>query len=265
MGQILQTGEFDKRFIALGNREMLIRPIYWPMEEFLKGERELTIAMICNAVNNVTTESQWPAQALDFNDSNSFYFGLRSVRNTSSLDYEFLPYDSGSAFVGLRSSGSVGIDGGGSVDYYDQATSLTGPLSFNTKKASDSSFGLLNVGNPVAFGSVRKYSYENKCPTNCTNIVMTVKYDNSTKSVYSKWKYVGNQVSIYAPQSTVTSEESARNSLLSVLNYDSGYFDISGSITSSVDLTNDNIMNFFVFWPFTNARLAIQAYGWQLT
>lgn len=94
---------------------------------------------------------------------------------------------------------------------------------------------------------------------------MTVKYDNSTKSVYSKWKYVGNQVSIYAPQSTVTSEESARNSLLSVLNYDSGYFDISGSITSSVDLTNDNIMNFFVFWPFTNARLAIQAYGWQLT
>ena len=37
MGQILQTGNFDKRFIALGNREMLIRPIYWPMEEFLRG------------------------------------------------------------------------------------------------------------------------------------------------------------------------------------------------------------------------------------
>ena len=79
MGQILQTGEFDKRFIALGNREMLIRPIYWPMEEFLKGERELTIAMICNAVNNVTTASQWSGQILDFNDSNSFLIILFSL------------------------------------------------------------------------------------------------------------------------------------------------------------------------------------------
>ena len=265
MGQILQTGNFDKRFIALGNREMLIRPIYWPMEEFLKGDRELTIAMICNAVNNVTTESQWPAQTLDFNDSNSFYFGLRSVRNTSSLDYEFLPYDSGSAFVGLKSSGSVVLYAGGPVDYYDQAVPLTGPLSFNVKKSVDINFPSLTPGHVSEFSSVRRYSYENRCPTHCTHIAITFKYDKLTNSVYSRWKYVGNQLTAYGPVTTISSEETARTELLSVLNYSTEYFNVSGSITSSVDLTNDNIMNFFVFWPFTTARLAIQAYGWQLT
>jgi hypothetical protein len=265
MGQIFQTGNFDKRFIALGNREMLIRPIYWPMEEFLKGERELTVAMICNAVNNVTTASQWPAQTLDFNDSNSFYFGLRSVRNTSSLDYEFLPYTSGSAFIGLKSSGSVTLHAGEIFGWYDQAVPLTGPLSFNSKKSEDINFSLLTPGHVSEFSSVRRYSYENGCPTHCTQIVITFKYDKLTNSVYSRWKYVGNQIDTDGPESVIISEETARTELLSVLNYSTAHFNISGSITSSVDLTNDNIMNFFVFWPFTNARLAIQAYGWQLT
>lgn len=221
--------------------------------------------MICNAVNNVTTASEWPAQTLTFNDSNSFYFGLRSIKSTGSLEYEFLPYDSGSAFIGLRSSGSVNMSGGGSVDYYDEATPLTGPLSFNTKNSSHVNFPLLTKGTPTGFSSAKKYSFNNKCPTNCTNIAITYKYDNVAKEVYSRWKYVGDRINAHAPQSSITSEETARTSLLSVLNYNISSFDVSGSTTASVDLTNDDVMNFFVFWPFTTARLAIQAYGWQLT
>lgn len=205
MGQILQTGNFDKRFIALGNREMLIRPIYWPMEEFLKGERELTVAMICNAVNNVTTASQWPAQTLDFNDSNSFYFGLRSVRNTSSLDYEFLPYTSGSAFIGLKSSGSVTLYSSGPDAYYDTTYSLTGPLSFNSKKSEDINFSLLTPGHVSAFSSERREGYNNGCPTHCTQIAITFKYDKLTNSVYSRWKYVGPASN--GPYSIIISEE----------------------------------------------------------
>lgn len=274
MGQIVNTGTYDKKFIALGNREMLVRRIYWPMEEFLRGEHELTIGLLCAAVDNDNTSSTWAEQTLEMNDANSFYFGLRSVSNTSSMEYEFLPYSSGSAFVGMKSSGSIWLQAGwsGDANVYDRVSVLTGDLQMAGKGCSSSEWDMFASSTYNAnyyFGANLQKTNNSLCaPVFCTSIAASFKYNKESKQLFTKWKYNGADGGFNVPsieKAYITSSVMAKTHLMSVMNYDSAYFNVSGSATSSIDLTNDDIMNFFVFWPFTTARLAVHAYGWQLT
>ena len=265
MGQIYNIEQLDKKFIALGNREMLIRRIYWPMEEFLKGERELTIGMICSPINNSSMTASWQPQTLTTSDNNSFYFGLKSVNYSSSMGYEFLPYDSGSSFVGIKSSknGTYLLPRN---DGYSWQNSMTGMVGLYGKSSMDSTFIASQSYLSTIIGCNK--SSATGYPTLNTNIVATYKYNPRTNDLYVNWGCIGMKGWVDARgdllKPTVSSIDT-KSQLLSILNYDTSYITVSSSATMSVNLTNDDVMNFFVFWPFTTARLAIQAYGWQLT
>ena len=273
MGQIYNIESLNKKFIALGNREMLIRRIYWPMEEFLKGEQELTIGMICAPIHNYNTSTSFSEQTYSVNDNNSFYFGLRSVKDSGSYEYERLPYASGSAFIGMKNTSNPYLKAS-STEYL---TSIAGRLDCFAKNSNDSTFSLTgsNVSNLLnnayfcAGGCVYTgYDAVGPYPKYNTRIATSFKYKPLTNTLYIKWAYYGEQSNVSSRPNYFTSSSNAeetRLQLLNVLNYDTAYFKYNGSATSSIDLKNDDIMNFFVFWPFTTARLAIQAYGWQLT
>ena len=265
MGQIYNIESLNKKFIALGNREMLIRRIYWPMEEFLKGEQELTIGMICAPINNYNMTTAFSTQIYPLNDNNSFYFGLRSVKDSGSYEYERLPYASGSAFVGMKNSKEPKVEQSSTY-----MRSMTGKLDCFAKNSQSPIFALtgsdvsnLHINTFFAAGD-DIYPY----PKYNTRIATSFKYNPTSNNLYIKWAYYGtfDGDNIYSNVYTTSSNANAtRLQLLDVLNYDVAYFNYSGSATSSIDLSNDDVMNFFVFWPFTSARLAIQAYGWQLT
>lgn len=268
MGQIYNIEQLDKKFIALGNREMLIRRIYWPMEEFLKGEQELTIGMICAPINNYNMTTAFSTQIYPLNDNNSFYFGLRSVKDSGSYEYERLPYASGSAFVGMKNSKEPKVE----PPYYSYMRSMAGKLDCFAKDSQSPIFSLtgsnasnLDTGTVFCSGEIDGII---PYPIYNTRIATSFKYNPTSNNLYIKWAYYGtadgnNDMSnVYT---TSSNANATRLQLLDVLNYDVAYFNYSGSATSSIDLSNDDVMNFFVFWPFTSARLAIQAYGWQLT
>lgn len=274
MGQIYNIESLNKKFIALGNREMLIRRIYWPMEEFLKGDQELTIGMICAPIHNYNISTSFSEQYYSVNDNNSFYFGLRSVKDSGSYEYERLPYASGSAFIGMKNTTNPYL--GNPDNTY--MTSMAGRLDCFAKNSNDSTFSLTgsNSSNLVnnsylcAGGCV----YTNRddgigpYPKYNTRIVTSFKYKPLTNTLYIKWAYHGGNSDSWNRPDYYTSSSNAeetRLQLLNTMNYDDAYFKYKGSATSSINLTNDDVMNFFVFWPFTTARLAIQAYGWQLT
>ena len=272
MGQIYNIEQLDKKFIALGNREMLIRRIYWPMEEFLKGEQELTIGMICAPIHNYNTSTSFSEQTYSVNDNNSFYFGLRSVKDSGSYEYERLPYASGSAFIGMKNTSNPYLRESSTAFL----ASIAGRLDCFAKNSNDSTFSLTgsNVSNLLnesyfcAGGDYSSLTAITPYPKYNTRIATSFKYKPLTNTLYIKWAYYGEQSNVSARPNYFTSSSNAeetRLQLLNVLNYDTAYFKYNGSATSSVDLKNDDIMNFFVFWPFTTARLAIQAYGWQLT
>ena len=271
MGQIYNIESLNKKFIALGNREMLIRRIYWPMEEFLKGEQELTIGMICAPINNYNMSTSFSGQTYSVNDNNSFYFGLRSVKDSGSYEYERLPYASGSAFIGMKNTTNPYLLASNAT----YMTSMAGRLDCFAKNSNDSTFSLTgsnssNLARDAWFcagGSVNGVDGIGPYPKINTRIATSFKYNPLTNTLYIKWAYYGEDDSSTRPDYFTSSSnaEETRLQLLNVMNYDAAYFKYNGSATSSIDLTNDDVMNFFVFWPFTTARLAIQAYGWQLT
>ncbi len=86
---------------------------------------------------------------------------------------------------------------------------------------------------------------------------------DSGSDTYSKGRFP--KLKAYVGPVVGSNGEDLFDGYFALNNYDVAYFNYSGSATSSIDLSNDDVMNFFVFWPFTSARLAIQAYGWQLT
>lgn len=274
MGQIYNIESLDKKFIALGNREMLIRRIYWPMEEFLKGEQELTIGMICAPINNYNMSTSFSAQSYPVNDNNSFYFGLRSVKDSGSYEYERLPYASGSAFIGMKNTTNPYL----LAPHNYEMTPMAGRLDCFAKNSNDSTFSLTgsnssNLARESYFcaGGCVYTGYDDGIgpyPKYNTRIATSFKYNPLTNTLYIKWAYHGKEGNNGTRPDYYTSSSNAENTrlqLLNVMNYDAAYFKYNGSATSSIDLTNDDVMNFFVFWPFTTARLAIQAYGWQLT
>jgi hypothetical protein len=274
MGQIYNIESLDKKFIALGNREMLIRRIYWPMEEFLKGEQELTIGMICAPINNYNMSTSFSAQSYPVNDNNSFYFGLRSVKDSGSYEYERLPYASGSAFIGMKNTTTPYL----LAPHNYEMTPMAGRLDCFAKNSNDSTFSLTgsnssNLARESYFcaGGCVYTGYDDGIgpyPKYNTRIATSFKYNPLTNTLYIKWAYHGKEGNNGTRPDYYTSSSNAENTrlqLLNVMNYDAEYFKYNGSATSSIDLTKDDVMNFFVFWPFTTARLAIQAYGWQLT
>lgn len=266
MGQIYNIESLNKKFIALGNREMLIRRIYWPMEEFLKGEQELTIGMICAPINNYNMTTSFSTQIYPLNDNNSFYFGLRSVKDSGSYEYERLPYASGSAFVGMKNSKEPKVQ----LPDSNYMRSMAGKLDCFAKDSQSPIFSLTgsnasNLDTDTVFGG--GYDGILPYPKYNTRIATSFKYNPTSNNLYIKWAYYGMTDNYNTSNAYTTSSNAnaTRLQLLNVLNYDVAYFNYSGSATSSIDLSNDDVMNFFVFWPFTSARLAIQAYGWQLT